>query len=130
MIFNETFEDYLSSVEAFLGDIYDVAVDYDPMGMDEYWIDDKVITINDMRDLKYQLFVLLHEAGHVILRAHKDFDKMFPGSKTSKVEILKEEVIAWEEGRKLATKLQIPLGKDWEIHVRQAIMKYVHWVRL
>jgi len=83
-----------------------------------------------MKDLKYQLFVLLHEAGHVILRADEDFDKMFPGSKTSKIEILKEEVIAWEEARKLADKLQIPLGKDWEIHVRQAIMKYVHWVRI
>jgi len=130
MIFNETLEGYMSSVEAFLGDVYGVVVDYDPMGMDEYWIDDKVITINDMKDLKYQLFVLLHEAGHVILRADEDFDKMFPGSKTSKIEILKEEVIAWEEARKLADKLQIPLGKDWEIHVRQAIMKYVHWVRI
>jgi hypothetical protein len=130
MIFNETFGDYMSSVEAFLSDIYDVVVDYDPMGMDEYWIDDKVITINDMKDPKYQLFVLLHEAGHVILRADEDFDKMFPGSKTSKIEILKEEVMAWVEARKLASKLQIPLGKEWEIHVRRAIMKYVHWVRI
>jgi len=130
MNFNETFEAHMSSVEAFLGDIYDVVVDYDPMGMDEYWIDDKVITINDTKTLRQQLFVLLHEAGHVILRSRDDFDEMFPGSKTSKVEILKEEVIAWEEGRKLAKKLQIPLGKDWEIHVRQAIMKYIHWVRI
>jgi len=130
MIFNETFEDYMSSVEAFLGDIYDVVVDYDPMGMDEYWIDDRVITINNLKDEEHQLFVLLHEAGHVILRADEDFDKMFPGSKTSKIEILKEEVMAWEEARKLASKLQIPLGKDWEIHVRRAIMKYIHWVRI
>ena len=98
--------------------------------MDEYWIDDKVITINDMKTQQHQLFVLLHEAGHVILRDNKEFDDMFPGSKTSKVEILKEEVMAWEEARKLANTLQIPLGKDWQIHVRQAIMKYVHWVRL
>ena len=54
MIFNETFEDYMSSVEAFLGDIYDVVVDYDPMGMDEYWIDDRVITINNLKDEEHQ----------------------------------------------------------------------------
>ena len=120
----------MSSVEAFLSDVHGVVVDYDPMGMDEYWIDDKVITINDMKTQQHQLFVLLHEAGHVILRDNKEFDDMFPGSKTSKVEILKEEVMAWEEARKLANTLQIPLGKDWQIHVRQAIMKYVHWVRL
>ena len=130
MMINETTEDYLASVEAFLSEVYDVVVDFDPLGMDEYWIDDQLITINDMKSIQHQLFVLLHEAGHVILRNNPDFDKMFPGSKTSKVEILKEEVQAWEEARKLAEKLQIPLGKDWEVHVRQAIMKYVHWVRL
>ena len=130
MIFDETTEGYMSSVEAFLGEVYGVVVDYDPMGMDEYWIDDKVVTINDMKSMQHQLFVLLHEAGHVILRHMPEFDDMFPGSKTSKIEILKEEVMAWEEARKLANTLQIPLGKDWQIHVRQAIMKYVHWVRL
>lgn len=130
MNFNETVEDYMGAVEVFLSEKYGVVVDYDPMGMDEYWIDDRVITINDMKTPQHQLFVLLHEAGHVILRSRKDFDDMFPGSKTSKVEILKEEVIAWEEARKLASILQIPLGKDWQIHVRQAIMKYVHWVRI
>ncbi len=127
---NETTEDHLASVEAFLSEVYDVVVDFDPLGMDEYWIDDRLITINDMKSIQHQLFVLLHEAGHVVLRNNPDFDKMFPGSKTSKVEILKEEVQAWEEARKLAEKLQIPLGRDWEVHVRQAIMKYVHWVRL
>jgi Zn-dependent peptidase ImmA (M78 family) len=129
-MFGDTYEDYMSCVESFLVDVYDVVVDYDPLGMDEYWIDDKVVTINDTKSTQHQLFVLLHEAGHVVLRNNEDFDKMFPGSKTSKVEILKEEIIAWEEARKLASKLQIPLGKDWEIHVRQAVMKYVHWVRI
>ncbi len=130
MIFNETAEDHLASVEVYLSEIYDVAVDFDPLGMDEYWIEDQLITINDMRTTQHQLFVLLHEAGHVILRSNPDFDRMFPGSTTSKIEILKEEVLAWEEARKLALQLNIPLDKDWDIHVRQAIMKYVHWVRL
>lgn len=118
----------MASVEVFLADSYDVVVDYDPMGMDEYWIDDKVVTINDTKPARKQLFVLLHEAGHVILRHSKEFEDMFPGSKTIKIEILKEEVAAWEEARKLANRLRIPLGNAWNIHVRQAIMKYVHWV--
>jgi hypothetical protein len=128
MIFNETAVDHMSSIEVFLCDTYDVVVDFDPLGMDEYWIDDKVVTINDTKPVRKQLFVLLHEAGHVILRAAEDFDEMCPGSKTIKVEILKEEVLAWEQARILANKLHIPLGRDWDIHVRQAIMKYVHWV--
>jgi Zn-dependent peptidase ImmA (M78 family) len=130
MIFNETEGDHLASVEVFLSEVYDVVVDYDPLGMDEFWIDDGVVTINDSRTLREQLFVLLHEAGHVILRNKEEFDKMFPDSKTSKVEILKEEVLAWEEARKLANRLDIPLGKDWNIHVRQAITRYINWVRI
>lgn len=130
MIFSDTTEDHLASVEVFLSEIYDVVVDYDPFGMDEFWIDERVVTINDSRPPREQLFVLLHEAGHVILRNKEEFDKMFPDSKTSKIEILKEEVIAWEEARKLATRLDIPLGKDWNIHVRQAIVRYVNWARL
>jgi len=130
MIFSETTEDHLASVEVYLSEVHDVVVDYDPLGMDEYWIDDKVVTINDTKSQRHQLFVLLHEAGHVILRDKKDFAEMFPGRDTSKVEILKEEVLAWEEARRLAKNLHIPLGKDWEIHVRQAIMRYVTWARI
>ena len=130
MIFSETTEDHLAAVEIFLGEVYDVVVDFDPLGMDEFWIDDKVITINDTQSPRKQLFVLLHEAGHVILRSNSEFSEMFPGAETSKIEILKEEVMAWEEARKLANKLEIPMGKDWDIHVRQAIMRYVNWVKL
>ena len=100
------------------------------MGLDEYWIDDNVITINTLKDKQHQLFVLLHEAGHVVLRSRDDFDEMFPGIKTSRVEVLKEEIMAWEEARKLADKLSINLGDNWNTHVRQAIMKYVRWVQL
>ena len=130
MIFYNTLEDSISAVESYLVEAYDVVVDYDPMGLDEYWIDDNVITINTLKDKQHQLFVLLHEAGHVVLRSRDDFDEMFPGIKTSRVEVLKEELMAWEEARKLADKLSINLGDNWNTHVRQAIMKYVRWVQL
>jgi len=130
MIFSNTLEDNISAVESYLVDAYDVVVDYDPMGLDEYWIDDNVITINTLKDKQHQLFVLLHEAGHVVLRSHDDFEEMFPGIETSRVEVLKEEIMAWEEARKLANNLSIDLGEQWNAHVRQAIMKYVRWVQV
>ena len=130
MIFNESTEDHLLAIENYLADVHDVVVDFDPLGLDEYWIDDGVITINDTRSKQEQLFVLLHEAGHVILRKNPDFRKMCPGGGTSKVEILQEEILAWEEARKLGNLLGINLGTDWEIHSRSAIIKYIHWVSL
>ena len=62
MIFSETTEDHLASVEVYLSEVHDVVVDYDPLGMDEYWIDDKVVTINDTKSQRHQLFVLLHRS--------------------------------------------------------------------
>tara|TARA_Y100000361_G_scaffold140613_1_gene144904 strand:+ start:272 stop:664 length:393 start_codon:yes stop_codon:yes gene_type:complete len=130
MIFHETIEDDMAAIEAYLADVHNVVVDYDPLGLDEYWIDDGVVTINDTRSKQEQLFVLLHEAGHVIVRNHPEFARMCPSGNTSKIEVLKEEVFAWEEARKLAILLNIPLGDKWTRHVRQAIMRYVHWVRV
>ena len=130
MIFNTTLEDHIEFVETYLLEVHDVVVDYDPMGLDEYWIDDKVITINNLKDREHQLFVLLHEAGHVILRANENFNEMFPDINTSRIEVLKEEVMAWEEARKLSIKLSIQPDEKWNTHVRQAIMKYVRWVQL
>ena len=90
----------------------------------------KMNTINNLKDREHQLFVLLHEAGHVILRANENFNEMFPDINTSRIEVLKEEVMAWEEARKLSIKLSIQLDEKWNTHVRQAIMKYVRWVQL
>jgi len=129
MIFNETIEDDMSALESYLIEVWDVVVDYDPMSLDEYWIDDGVITINDTRTRQEQLFILLHEAGHVVLRGREDFQLMCPDHGAHKVEILKEEILAWEEARRIAALLQISLGDEWNRHVRQAIVKYVHWVR-
>ena len=130
MIFNEKTEDHMSAVESYLGDVWNVVVDYDPMGLDEYWIDDGVITINDTRPVEEQLFILLHEAGHVALRQDPEFPQMCPGGGTSKMEVLQEEILAWEQARQIANLLSIPLGPRWNRHVRQAITKYVHWVRV
>ena len=129
MISQETIEDDLAAVEAYLIEAHNVVVDFDPLGLDEYWIDNRVITINDTRSKQEQLYVLLHEAGHVILRNNPDFDKMCPSAGNSKIETLKEEVLAWEEARKLAHLLSITMGIQWTQHVREAIAKYVHWTR-
>ena len=130
MISQETIEDDLAAVEAYLIEAHDVVVDFDPLGLDEYWIDNRVITINDTRSKQEQLYVLLHEAGHVILRNNPDFDKMCPSVAYSKIETLKEEILAWEEARKLAQMLDIATGIHWTEHIRKAITKYVHWVKV
>lgn len=119
---------------------YDVHVSFEEDGMDEYWFDpdnfedDKgLISIDSSRDLEHQLFVLLHEAGHVILRFDKEsFERRFPDSDRDnlegRIEILKEEVMAWDEAIKVAETLGININMDnWKRNYRSALEKYINW---
>ena len=120
----------IENVEAYLMEFFNVAVDFDELGMNEYWIDDNVVTINNSDNPRHQLYVLLHEAGHVILRSKEDFSEICTKIESDRIEVLKEEVLAWEEARKLAKKLCIPLDDEWVTNYRKALRKYVMWVAL
>jgi Zn-dependent peptidase ImmA (M78 family) len=130
----------MDHLEWFLLDRYDVHVSFEEDGMDEYWFDpeafndDKgLISIDSSRDLEHQLFVLLHEAGHVVLRSDDGgFNKRFPDSQRDtfegRIEILKEEVIAWDEALKIAECLGIDVNLDtWKKNYRSALGKYINW---
>jgi len=118
----------IDTVEAYLMDSFNVVVDFDEFGQNEYWIDDRVVTINNSDSPRDQLYVLLHEAGHVVLRNKEDFNEICIDVDNHRIEVLKEEVLAWEEGRKIAKKLCIPLDSEWVSGYRKALRKYVKWV--
>ena len=69
----------LNCIEFMLLDEYDVPVVYEDGGENEYWFDPSdpddtgVVVIDSSADLLQQLFVLLQEAGNVILRNSKSF---------------------------------------------------------
>jgi hypothetical protein len=131
----------LIQVEAYLVDVYDVCVSFEEDGLDEYWFDPKTfhddpghISINSHNDPEHQLYVLLHEAGHVKLRSdQEEFLFRFPDSSrdtaAGRIEILKEEVAAWHEGLGIAERLGVivDMGK-WKRNYREALSKYIIWI--
>ena len=121
-----------------------MVVDFDECGLNEYWYDPDnhsdpgVISIDSKMDLLEQLYVLLHEAGHVILRRNHDFDKNFPDSGrhslAGRVEILREEVHAWTQASILVDKFSIGYNKffdeaKWRENYRNALAHYAEWVK-
>lgn len=119
---------------------YGVYVSFDDNGTDEYWFDPDnfeedpgVISINSLKDAEHQLLVLLHETGHVILRSDPAmFKKRFPdscrGTLHGRIEILREEVLAWEEALRVADRLGIKVEEEkWKENYRDALEKYVRW---
>lgn len=140
----ETISYDIEYIEIMLIEDYGVSVDFDEKGENEYWFDPDdpddmgIITIDSSMSLLDQLFVLLHEAGHVILRSNKEsFDKRFPeiGRDTvqARVETLREEVLAWEEATNLIERLGINNSEyfdevAWKDNYRNALALYASWV--
>jgi len=129
--------DPICCVEAFLIDEYDVCVDFDPSGMDEYWFDPDdpddpgVISINDTRSDALQLIILLHEAGHVIYRDKNSKPRIKIARKTveEKMAVLEEEVMAWYEGYKLSEKMGITIDAVlFEENYKSSLVRYIKWV--
>ena len=95
----------------------------------------KVISIKSTNRIETQLYVLLHECGHALVRENGsifDFEgvesQYSKRSKISRVFVLMEEVEAWKRGFSLANRLGIPIDIDrWNRAVSKAIWKYAEW---
>jgi hypothetical protein len=134
----------INCIEFLLLDHYGVSVDFDENGENEYWFDPDnpedmgLITIDSSMELSEQLFVLLHEAGHVVLRSDKEhFSKRFPelnrDTLSGRVEILREEVLAWDEATNLIERFGIDRCEHfdldaWRKNYRDALAMYASWV--
>ncbi len=134
--------DQIRRIERFLLEKYEVSVDYSQDNDNAYYQEAKLIDINTRQNFKSRLHTLLHEAGHVILRNGPDpteFRTKFSfmrdrsetkrGNKSHRVDVVREEVLAWEEGYGLASQLGISLDEEkWSKHRQQALTAYVEWV--
>ena len=132
----------IEKIESYLLQEYDVEVDYDQENDNAYYQDLQRIEINTRQNFRCRLHTLLHEAGHVVLRnGHNptEFKDKFPfmrdrgytarGNKNHRIDVVREEVLAWEQGARLAECLDIPLDMaKWNKHRQEALMAYVEWV--
>jgi hypothetical protein len=96
----------------------------------------KVISINSTRSLETQLYILLHECGHILVSksdkvvngTEEVLQKYSEKSKIYKVFTVIEEVEAWKRGLALAERLSIPVDKEkWNRDVSRAIGTYMEW---
>jgi len=131
----------LSKVEAYLKVYYNVDVIYGKKEDNAYWSDIEQITINNSQNYRSRLHTLLHEAGHVIIRCEgkERFRKQFPfmkyggsskkGDFNHRLDVLREEIMAWDEGEKLAGFLGLKLENKWWLrHRNEALKTYIDWM--
>ena len=139
----KTIKKSLNRVEHFLLENYEVYVEYGPDLSDQFLDDANLVEINDKQDYRSRLCILLHEAGHVVLRrrlTEKQFRKSFPAMKKAfrdlrrntahRIDVLREEVLAWEEALQIAKSLKIKLNSEHFNKQRErALLSYAQWVK-
>lgn len=136
----ERCQTYINRVEGYLLDKYEVEVIYDCDIADAYYESARCIEINNRQNYPSRLHSLLHEAGHVSLRKkeNKAFSSDFPflriggsqvrGDKRHRIDVIREEVLAWEAGLSTATQLGIDVDiKLWSKHRQKALITYMEW---
>ena len=124
----------IEDLEAYLILEYDVDIIWGKDEVDAFYDDANCIGINTNHDKQIQLFCLLHEAGHLILRRSDDFKINYPyvakqrKTQQSSVDVIREEIDAWLEGYKLAKFLNINIDeKRWNRYWRHQVYKYIRW---
>ena len=109
-----------------------------PTIQDEVDFERKVVFLSLRSKPECQLYSLLHECGHVVIRTRKDYSIRFAASvereenpsknetNRSIVEQIEEEILAWREGQALANKLDIYVndGKYYKYGFRW-VMSYI-----
>lgn len=122
-------------------DKHEVEIVYVQDTTDAYYKSARCIEINSRQNYPSRVHSLLHEAGHVSLRKENDvFFREFPylriggsqtrGDKRHRVDVIREEVLAWEAGLNLAIELGIDIDmKLWNRHRQGALITYMEWFK-
>lgn len=100
--------------------------------------ENKEIHLVDRGQHRYKLYVLFHEAGHMLLFEQGNYLESFGArceqyhrsyrkkTNLAKYHELKEEVLAWEKGIEIANRLNIIINKrDYDNYAARCYMTYV-----
>lgn len=101
------------------------------------------VTIDASMSKPSMLYSILHEAGHVGLFSRPGYTEMYPDgyirlaskkntkSLLHKMDVLTEELAAWEEGKLIARNLSIDLDeKGYKSERNRSVKTYVEWASL
>ena len=124
-----TIEDAIDNIVAHLKIEHDIDVVFDDEEFGAYYHDAGIIGINTSESLREQLYILLHEAGHAILKIeHKKYLETRDETLQSKLSLLREEMEAWKEGRTLAERMGIGINEGtWAMFCKQNLEDYIEW---
>lgn len=130
------YQEDIDTVLYFLQEELDIDVIFADDEPNAYWRNGSTsISISTKQSKRLQLYSMLHEAGHAVIRSNKLYGEIYPYGYKNKnksiarrIDVLREEVMAWEEGRELAHALNIDLDVSlWHNFMKKNLFDYVKW---
>lgn len=116
-------------------------VELSPSARDMFWPDQKLITIRSTQSKANQVFALMHELGHFLIEeaGRESREHQWPRgyvaqshstakSLVARVDIVREEVEAWDRGQRLAERLGVMFDRvAFDRSRASALGKYFVW---
>ena len=108
---------------------------------DEFSCNRRTVSYNKRLSKDHQIYTILHECGHLILLSSESYNSTYKiqseaiedgrvrGSLSWRINLLKEEFHAWDEGKKLAKQLGIFVDeKKYDKYSSRCLRLYCMWV--
>jgi hypothetical protein len=112
-----------------------VKIEFNSIGDNAYFPIPNIITINTRQNIYSRYYSLLHETGHYLLRQKADFStkylvdhSMGSKNKDSRIDVLREEIAAWDMALQFAEDNGFDLDKKkWDHYSKKFIYQYAMW---
>ena len=112
-----------------------VKVEFNSIGDNAYFPIPNIIAVNTRQNIYSRYYSLLHETGHYLLRQKADFSTKYlvdhsfgSKNKDTRIDVLREEVAAWDTALQFAEDNQYQFDKDkWNHYSKKFIYQYALW---
>ena len=134
----KNFEDCLNTIQGWLDDEGVFLAFHEEMSGHYFvtWNEElqgPAIIISKQSPEEIQLYSLLHEMGHYLLRKNSREDKWNESnddfeSERGRIDLAREEVLAWEQAEDVAKQMSVWNSIDatkWDEHVRECLFDYM-----
>lgn len=98
-------------------------------GENGWYPDSNHIILCSRQNFASRLHTLLHECGHVLCSIRNEIQGKRTKTLVGRTNILREEVLAWHYGKKLASKLNLVIDEElYAKHASKHVAQYVKYV--
>jgi hypothetical protein len=133
---NTNWKNYFKVLEDFVSQ-YGWKVKYYKIVRSQALLAEKTINLQETKNIEKTFYTLLHEVGHAVVysdvvtyyKRYKHINRSHYGTIGYRINVIEEEVAAWQVAEDLADKLSLPFNqKNFDSEKYHCLKSYVEWM--